>query len=100
MCSVFSLTDCKVQGLTLTTAVLYLKDDPTAKGQDGYMEYCSMYVELSRLRSLDGLHLLQKIDMNDLRFRSHDGLMAETERLRQLEQATIASWARQGHTPQ
>jgi hypothetical protein len=95
MCSVFSLTDCKVQGLTLTTAVLYLKDDPTAKGQDGYREYCSMYVELSRLRSLDGLHLLQEVDMNDFLFRLNNCLLAEMERLCALEQETIAAWTGQ-----
>jgi len=59
---------------------------------------CSMYVQLSRLRSLSGLHLLQKIDMNDLEFRPHDDLVAEMGRLHQLEQETLASWARQEHT--
>jgi hypothetical protein len=98
MCPAFSLTDYKVQGLTLTTAVLHLKNDPTAKGQDEHKKFCSLYVQLSRLRSLNGLHLLQEIDMNDLRFRPHDGLVAEMERLRQLQQATIASWASQGYT--
>ena len=98
MCPAFSLTDYKVQGSTLKTAVLDLKNDPTAKGQDGHKKFCSLYVQLSQLRSLNGLHLLQEIDMNDLRYHPHDSLIAEMERLRQLEQATIASWARQGHT--
>ena len=98
MCLAFSLTDYKVQGSTLTTAVLDLKNNPTAKGQDRHKKFCSLYVQLSQLRSLNGLHLLQEIDMNDLRYHPHDGLVAEMERLRQLEQATIASWARQGHT--
>src|SRR2546421_7339306 len=97
MCLAFSLTDYKVQGSTLTTAVLDLKNDPTAKGQDRHKKFCSMYIQLSRLRSLSGLHLLQKIDMNDLEFRPHDDLVAETGRLHQLEQETLASWARQGH---
>src|SRR5204863_3813163 len=97
ICPAFSLTDYKVQGSTLVTAVLDIKNDPTAKGQDGHKKFCSLYVQLSRLRSLKGLHLLQEIDMNDLQYRPHDGLVAEMERLRQLEQATIASWGRQGH---
>ena len=95
MCPAFSLTDYKVQGSTLKTAVLDLKNDPSARGQDKYKNFCSMYVQLSRLRSLNGLHLLQKIDMNDLRFRPHHGLVVEMERLRKLEQETLASWARQ-----
>jgi hypothetical protein len=63
MCPAFSLTDYKVQASTLTTAVLDLKHDPTARGQDGHKKYCSTYVQLSRLRFLHGVHLLQRIDM-------------------------------------
>jgi len=95
ICSAFSLTDYKVQGSTLTTAVLDLKDNPKVRGQNEHKKFCSTYVQLSRLRSLNGLHLLQKINMNDLQFRPHDGLVAEMERLRKLEQETLASWARQ-----
>ena len=57
-----------------------------------------MYVQLLQLRSLSGLHLLQKIDMNDLEFHPHDDLVAKMGRLHQLEQETLASWARQEHT--
>jgi hypothetical protein len=92
MCPAFSLTDYKVQGSTLTTAVLDLKDDPTARGQDGHKKYCSTYVQLSRLRSLDGLHLLQRIEMEDLRFRPDDRLLVEMQRLKALERETIAAW--------
>ena len=57
-----------------------------------------MYVQLLRFQSLSGLHILQKIDMNDLEFRPHGDLVAEMGRLHQLEQETLASWARQGHS--
>ena len=90
MCPAFSLTDYKIQGSTLPTAVLNLKDDPTAKGQSEHKKYCSLYVQLSRLRSLDGLHLLQKIDMKDIQFHPDDALLAEMERLCILEQETMA----------
>ena len=92
ICSAFSLR-CK--GSTLTTAVLDLKDNSKVRGRDEHKKFCSMYVQLSRLRSLNGLHLLQKIDMNDLRVRPHDDLVAEMERLHKLEQETLASWVRQ-----
>src|SRR5436190_19723106 len=97
ICPAFSLTDYKAQGSTLMTAVLDIKNDPTAKGQDGHKKFCPLYVQLSRLRSLKGLHLLQDIDMNDLQYRLHDGIVAEMERLSQLEQATIASLRKQHH---
>ena len=68
----FSLTDYKIQGSTLTVAILDLKHDRAAKRQNSsHIKYCSTYVQLSRLRSLDGLHLLQKIDKNDIQFQPH-----------------------------
>ena len=47
MCPAFSLTDYKVQGSTLTTAVLDLKNDPTGRGHDKHKKFYSMYVQLS-----------------------------------------------------
>jgi hypothetical protein len=91
MCPAFSLTDYKVQGSTLSNAVLDLKHDPRARGQDAHKKYCSNYVQLSRLRTL-GLHLLQSITMEDLQFRPDERLLIEIERLRGLERETIASW--------
>jgi hypothetical protein len=93
ICSAFSLTDYKVQGATLKIAVLDLKDDPSAKGQDMHRKFCSMLVQLSRPQSLDGLYLLQKLDMKDLQFRPHDGLLTEMERLHKLEEETTRTWA-------
>jgi len=83
ICPGFSLTDYKAQGATLKTAVLDLKDDPTAKGQTEHKKFCSMYVQLSWLQSLDGLYLLQAIDIKDLRFLPHEDLLAEMERILQ-----------------
>ena len=50
-----------------------------------------MYVQLLQLRSLSGLHLLQKIDMNDLKFYPYDNLVTEMERLHQFKQEILAS---------
>jgi hypothetical protein len=94
MYPVFSLTDYKIQSSTLSIAILDLKDDSNAKGQNSYKKYCSLYVQLSRLRSLIGLYLLQKIEIKDLRFRPDDSLLQEMERLCILEQETIAAWER------
>ena len=94
MCPAFSLTDYKVQASTLGTAVLDLKHDPSARGQDAHKKYCSNYVQLSRLRSLEGLHLLQSITMEDLQFRPDERLIVEMERLKGLERETLAAWNR------
>jgi hypothetical protein len=95
LCPAFSLTDYKVQVSTLTTAVLDLKHDPSARGQDAHKKYCSNYVQLSRLRSPEGLHLLQSITMEDLQFRPDERLLVEMERLKGLERETIAAWREQ-----
>lgn len=92
MCPAFSLTDYKVQGSTLVAAILDLKDDPTIRGQDRHRKFCSMYVQLSRLRSSKGLHLLQKLDMQDLQFRPDPRLLTEMQRLQDLEKETVAAW--------
>ena len=92
MCPAFSLTDYKVQGSTLTTAVLDLKNDPTARGHDKHKKFCSMYVQLSRLQSLEGLYLLQKIQMSDLQFSPDSRLLTEMERLKRLQQETVTAW--------
>jgi hypothetical protein len=66
MCAAFSMTDYKIQGLTLKSAVLDLKDDTTAKGQDGHKKFCSRYGQVSRIETETGLYLLQELDMADL----------------------------------
>src|SRR2546421_11913212 len=71
-----------------------LSTDPSAKGQDMHKKFCSMLVQLSRPQSLDGLYLLQTLEMKDLRFRPHDALLTEMERLYKLEEETIRAWTR------
>lgn len=92
ICPAFCLTDYKVQGATLGSAILDLKDDPTMRGQDRHRKYCSTYVQLSRLRSSTGIHLLQRIEMKDLRFAPDSRLLDEMHRLQELEKETLAAW--------
>jgi hypothetical protein len=92
VCPAFCLTDYKVQGATLTSAILDLKDDPKARGQDHHRKYCSIYVQLSRLKSLIGLNLLQTIGMRDIQFRPDPQLLTEMKRLQNLESKTAQAW--------
>jgi hypothetical protein len=84
--------DYKVQGSTLTKAILDLKDNPATRGLDRHRKYCSLHVQLSRIRSLGGLHLLQKLEKKDIQIGSDPRLLAEMERLQTLEKQTIESW--------
>ena len=91
MCPAFCLTEYKVQGSTLTSAILDLKD--TAKrGQNRHTKFCSKYVQLSRLESFDGVNLLQKISMEDIQFGPDLELLLEMQRLLDLEKETLAAW--------
>ena len=92
MCAAFSLTDYKVQGQTLTEAVLDLKDDSSIGGQDEHRKFCSRIVQLSRLRTSAGLHLLRHIEMSDVCFQPHPDLLLEMDRLQTLEAQTLAAW--------
>lgn len=92
ICPAFSLTDYKVQGSTLTEAVLDLKNDPSRRGWDAHRKYCSIYVQLSRLRSFNGLHLLQRISREDIEFAPDARLLSEMKRLQMLQEETIANW--------
>jgi hypothetical protein len=92
MCPAFSLTDYKVQSQTLTEALLDLRDDKTIRGRDPHRKFCSFIVQLSRIRSLDGLHLLQPIQMSDLNLQPHEDMLSEMARLKSLESQTLESW--------
>ncbi|KAJ5100153.1 hypothetical protein N7532_007154 [Penicillium argentinense] len=85
-------SDYKGQGSTLASAILDLKDDPTIRGLDRHRKFCSTYVQLSRLRSSEGLHLLQRLDMKDLQFEPDPRLLSEIQRLQELEKQTMAAW--------
>lgn len=91
-CPAFCLTDYKVQGSTLNSAILDLKDDPSLRGRDRHQKFCSTYVQLSRLRTLTGLYLLQEIEMKDLQFEPHPRILAAMDRLQKLEEVTLNTW--------
>jgi hypothetical protein len=88
MCPAFCLTNYKVQALTLTSAILDLKDDPTIQGQDWHRKFWPIYVQLSRLQYSKNLYLLQKLDLQDLQFRPDPQLPTEMQRLQDLESPT------------
>lgn len=58
LCPAFAHTEYKVQGSTLKSAVLDLKDNSKVRGQDEHKKFCSMYMQLSQLQSLSRLYLL------------------------------------------
>lgn len=92
ICPAFCLTDYKIQGATLDSVILDLKDDSKNRRRDSHRKYCSTYVQLSRLRSLADLHLLQPISMCDLEHRPDPQLLQEIQRLQLLQDKTLRIW--------
>ena len=92
MCPAFSFTDYKVQGSTLTAAILDLRISGTRR-RSNHRNFCSLYVYLSRLQSSAGLYLLEKLDMDYLRLRLDNGLLEEMKRHETLQKQTIATWS-------
>jgi hypothetical protein len=93
MCAAFSLTDYKAQGQTFSEGVVDLRRDSKGKGSDSHRNFCSVYVQLSRFRSLQGLHLLEDIRPSDVSFKPHQDLVTEMRRLQALECQTIVRWS-------
>jgi hypothetical protein len=92
ICPAFCLTDYKVQGATLPSTILDLKDNHKNRTGDSHRKYCSIYVQLSQLQSLEGLHILQPLKMTDLQHRPDPQLLDEIKQLRALERETIRAW--------
>jgi hypothetical protein len=86
------VTDYKVQGSTLNSAILDLKDDLIIRGRDRHQKFCSTYVQLSRLRTRKGLHVLQTIEMKDLQFGPDPRILAEMHRFKELQKGTLDAW--------
>jgi hypothetical protein len=91
ICPAFCLTGYKIQGATIDSVILDLKDDIKNRRQGSHRKYCSTYVQLSRLRSLNGLHLLQSISMCDLDHRPDPQLLEEMRSLQALQQQTLGA---------
>lgn len=89
----FALTQYKVQGSTYRIAVLDLHRSSRDRYRESpHQRYCSVYVQLSRLTSLDGLWLLEPITLNDIDNKMHPELHEEDLRLEGLAAETMRSW--------
>ena len=95
-CAAFSLTDYKVQGQTFPEAILDLKNNTGTRGRDSHRKFCSRYVQLSRVTSFAGLHLLERLDMSDISGGPHELQLAEMSRSETLEKQTLATWEAEG----
>lgn len=94
----FAMTEYKVQGASFKTAVLDLHwPDGTERGDEAdwrHKRFFSVYVQLSRLETLDGVHLLQPIQFADIDNKPHPdpALVRFSARLDELSEQTLKQW--------
>ena len=88
----FAVTDYKVQGATFQTAVLDLRRGSKSDGMVLHKRFCSTYVQLSCLQSLQGVHLLEKIELEDINNKPHPRLEEAANKLDELSDSTLSCW--------
>ena len=83
--SALVLTGHKIQGQTLNSVILGALSPVHQSGQSGWI-----YVVLSRVRKLEGLFLLTKLEEDPRKYLPRKNVMKEMDRLRIIERSTIA----------
>jgi len=89
----WAITDYKVQGTTYDAVTLDLhRKSTSSKDGPSHKRYCSVYVQLTRVRSLQDLSLLQPITLNDVNAKPDKRLIVEDQRISQLAMSTEVAW--------
>lgn len=87
----FASTDYKVQGGTFKPAVLDLRRKTTTHSVM-HKRFCSTYVQLLRLQTLDSVRLLEPMTFNDINNRPSEVLLEATASLDELSDRTPGLW--------
>jgi hypothetical protein len=89
----WAITDYKVQGSTYEAVTLDLhRQSISSKDGSSHKRYCSVYVQLTRVRSLLDLFLLQPVTLRDLNGKPDKLLIVEDRRIAQLAMSTEIAW--------
>ena len=93
MTPAWAVTDYKVQGSTYDAVTLDLhRQNTSSKDGSSHKRYCSSYVQLTRVRSLQDLFLLQPVTLKDLSAKPDKLLVVEDQRIAQLAMSTEIAW--------
>jgi hypothetical protein len=91
----WAVTDYKVQGSTYDAVTLDLhRQNISSKDGSSHKRYCSCYVQLTRVRSLQDLFLLQPVTLKDLNGKPDKLLVVEDQRIAQLATPTEIAWSK------
>ncbi len=75
----FAYTEYKVQGATFKSATLDLQRKTIKKTTENHKQFCSIYVQLSKIQSLEEVSLLESISFDDINNQPHHELQTEDE---------------------
>ena len=90
----FAVTDYKIQGATFRSAVLDLRKGNKTVKCGVHKRFCSTYVQLSRLQTLEGVQLLEQIELEDINNEPHPKLLEASQLLDDISAQTQLSWTR------
>ncbi len=88
----FASTEYKVQGATFKSATLDLQCKTIKKTAECHKRFCSIYVQISRVQSLERVSLLEPISLDDINNQSHYKLQTDGEQLQKLGDITLSSF--------
>jgi hypothetical protein len=89
----WAITDYKVQGATCEAVTLDLhRQKISNKNGSSHKEYCSNYVQLTRVRTDQDLSLLQPVTLEDLNCKPDKLLLVEDQRIARLAISTEIAW--------
>src|SRR3989440_3374511 len=89
----WAITEYKAEGSTYDRVTIDLHwENISSKDGPSHKRYCSSYVQLTRMRSLQGLFLLQPVTLKDLSGKPNKLLLVEDLRIAELAITTNISW--------
>lgn len=74
----FAVSEYKVQGTIFQIAVLNLQYNFKAEDKDLYKRFCSTYIQLLRLKTLNKVKLLQLITLENIRSKAYTKLQEKS----------------------
>src|SRR5712664_2134646 len=89
----WAITEHKAQGSTFDIVIVDLHWQNTGSKLDSsHKRYCSANVQLTRTRSLQGLYLLQRVTLTDLKNKPDKLIVVEDQRIGDLARTTEIAW--------
>ncbi len=88
----FAYTEYKVQRATFKSATLDLQRKMIKKTAESHKQFCSIYLQLSKVQSLEGVSLLEPISLDDINNQPYHALQTDDERHQKFGDIMLSSF--------